>query len=93
MVYHLKLKTGFFKKEEVEMEVIANKLTLKTKSNKEIIIKNKDILHIDVINKYKLPELEIHTKNINYILYLNNLSQEKEIYRQLTKIFKERFEI
>ena len=77
MKYNLKLKTGFFKKEQIELEVINNDLIIKTKSNKKIIINNNEILHIDVINKYKSPELEIHTKNKNYIFYLDDLTQKK----------------
>lgn len=91
MSYHLKLKTGFFKKEPIEMEVIPTGLVLETDSHRKIVINTEDILSIDVINKYQSPELEIHTKRKNYIIYLEDLSQEKEFYRNLSKLFQDKF--
>jgi hypothetical protein len=91
MSFHLKLKTGFFKKEPIEMEVFRDNLILETVSHRRIIINNEDILSIDVINKYQSPELEIHTKRRNYIIYLEDLSQEEEFYRNLSKLFQDKF--
>jgi len=91
MSYHLKLKTGFFKKEPIEMEVFDNELVLETVSKKRIVINVEEILHIDVINKYQSPELEIQTKDHNYIVCLDDLSQEQEIYSNLSRFFKDKF--
>lgn len=91
MSYHLKLKTGFFKKEPIKMEMINDGLILETTSHKKIIINKEDILHIDVINKYLSPELEIHTQKESYIIYLDDLSQEEEIYRNLSRLFQDKF--
>lgn len=91
MRYHLKLKTGFFKKEPIEMDVIRDGLIIETTSHRRIVINHEDILSIDVINKYQSPELEIHTKKKNYIIYLDDLSQEEEIYRNLTRLYQDKF--
>jgi hypothetical protein len=85
------MKTGFFKKEPIEMEVIRDGLVLETTSHKRIVINNEDILSIDVINKYQSPELEIHTKKKNYIIYLDDLCQEEDIYRNLSRFYQDKF--
>ena len=90
MSYHLKLKTGFFKKEPIEMDVIRDALIIETTSHRRIVINDQDILSIDVINKYQAPELEIHTKKRNYVIYLDDLSQEEEIYRNLARLFRDK---
>lgn len=91
MSFQLKLKVGFFKKESVKLDIIRNAIIIETESNRKIIISDEDILSIDSINKYQSPELEIHTKNKNYILYLDDLSQEKTIYRNLARFFSDKF--
>ncbi len=92
MSYHLKLKTGFFKKESIELEVISNGLIFKTPDHgKDIVITAEDILTIDMIHNYHLPEIEIHTKKQNYLVCLNDSSQEEEIHRNLSKFFNQKF--
>jgi len=91
MKYHLKLKTGFFKKEPIDLEVVPTGVILKKVSKKEIFIKGDDILSIDIIDKYENPELEIHTNQGNYLIYLDDLSQEAIIYKNLSKLFKDKF--
>jgi hypothetical protein len=92
MSYHLKLKTGFFKKEPIKLRINYDNIIIEHKSDKSIVINEDDILHINIIKNHQIHELNIFTITDNYVFCLNKAHQN-EIYLRLLKLFHDKFEL
>lgn len=89
MIYPIKLKTGFFKRQSMTLEISLDMLILHGNQGERIMLLKQDILSIEIFDTTYPWELDIQTQGKNYTITFNENNQ-KSIYKSLFRYYSDK---